>query len=63
MSRIVKNRTVIIIAHRLAAVRNCDIIYGVRDGEIVEFGSHDYLLKFEHGIYSTLWNLQNFRNN
>ena len=43
MRRIVKNRTVIIIAHRLAAVRGCDRIVGMADGRIVEIGSHEEL--------------------
>jgi subfamily B ATP-binding cassette protein HlyB/CyaB len=62
MSSIVKGRTVIIIAHRLAAVRNCDLIFGVSDGNIVEVGTHDTLLSRNEGIYKNLWNLQNFRN-
>ncbi len=44
MRRIVKDRTVIIIAHRLAAVRGCDRIVGMADGRIVEVGSHAELL-------------------
>ena len=59
MRRIVKGRTVIIIAHRLAAVRSCDKIVGVVDGRIVEVGSHDQLLKNPKGLYSHLWALQN----
>ena len=43
MERIVKNRTVLIIAHRLAAVRNCDRIIGIEDGRLVEMGTHDEL--------------------
>ena len=49
MRQIVRNRTVFIIAHRLAAVRNCDIIVGMVDGRIVEAGSHDDLLKHGKG--------------
>ena len=59
MKRIVRGRTVFIIAHRLAAVRNCDRIVGVADGRIVEVGSHAELLKNPKGLYSHLWNLQN----
>ena len=49
MRQIVRNRTVFIIAHRLAAVRNCDVIVGMIDGRIVEAGSHDDLLKHSKG--------------
>ena len=59
MRHIVRNRTVIIIAHRLAAVRPCNRIYGVDDGRIVECGSHDELLKNPNGLYARLWALQN----
>src|SRR5271169_623716 len=58
MRRIVKDRTVIIIAHRLAAVRGCTRIVGMQWGEIVEVGSHDELLKREGGLYAHLWALQ-----
>jgi ATP-binding cassette, subfamily B, bacterial HlyB/CyaB len=59
MKHIVRNRTVIIIAHRLAAVRPCHRIYGVVDGRIIEVGSHDELLKRPDGLYAGLWKLQN----
>ncbi len=59
MRHIVKNRTVIIIAHRLAAVRPCDRIVGMVEGRIVEVGSHEQLLKNPKGLYSYLWALQN----
>ena len=49
MRQIVQNRTVFIIAHRLAAVRDCDVIIGMIDGRIVEAGSHDDLLEEAEG--------------
>jgi ATP-binding cassette, subfamily B, bacterial HlyB/CyaB len=58
MRAIVRGRTVIIIAHRLAAVRPCARIVGMRQGEIVEVGSHEELLKREEGLYAHLWALQ-----
>jgi subfamily B ATP-binding cassette protein HlyB/CyaB len=59
MANIVRGRTVIIIAHRLAAVRNCDRIVGMYNGEIVEIGTHAQLLRRDGGLYSHLWALQN----
>ncbi len=61
MRSIVRNRTVIIIAHRLAAVRDCNRIVGMADGRIVEVGSHDELLKRPNGLYASLWALQSER--
>ncbi|SNB84983.1 ATP-binding cassette, subfamily B, HlyB/CyaB [Rhodoblastus acidophilus] len=58
MQAIVRGRTVIIIAHRLAAVRPCSRIIGMRDGEIVEQGSHSELLARPDGLYARLWALQ-----
>ncbi|MDQ0391293.1 type I secretion system permease/ATPase [Labrys monachus] len=59
MRQIVQNRTVIIIAHRLAAVRPCNRIVGMADGRIVEIGSHAELLGKPGGLYARLWSLQN----
>jgi ATP-binding cassette, subfamily B, bacterial HlyB/CyaB len=58
MHRIVKDRTVIIIAHRLAAVRGCNRIIGVADGRVVEVGSHEELIRRPGGLYAYLWGLQ-----
>ena len=62
MRRIVKDRTVIIIAHRLAAVRGCDRIVGMADGRIVEVGSHEELMRRPGGLYAYLWGLQTSRS-
>ena len=59
MREIVKGRTVIIIAHRLATVRRCNRIIGMVDGRIVEAGTHDELLARPNGLYAHLWSLQN----
>lgn len=58
MREIVRGRTVIIIAHRLATVRHCHRIIGMKDGRIVEEGTHDSLVAAK-GLYAHLWNLQN----
>jgi subfamily B ATP-binding cassette protein HlyB/CyaB len=58
MRSIVHGRTVVIIAHRLAAVRPCTRIVGMQRGEIVEIGGHDDLLTRKDGLYAHLWALQ-----
>lgn len=46
--------TVMIVAHRLSTVRNADIIFVIRDGQVVEQGKHDQLLEDESGFYASL---------
>jgi subfamily B ATP-binding cassette protein HlyB/CyaB len=58
MKEIVRGRTVVIVAHRLAAVRGCDRIIALEDGMITEDGTHDQLLHRLNGLYSRLWALQ-----
>jgi subfamily B ATP-binding cassette protein HlyB/CyaB len=58
MRRIVRDRTVIIVAHRLVAVRGCDRIVGIADGRIMEVGSHEELIRRPGGLYAYLWGLQ-----
>ncbi len=58
MRSICKGRTVIVIAHRLAAVRNCDRIIAIKDGRIVEDGTHDELLGEPGSLYAKLWRMQ-----
>ena len=52
-----KDRTMLIIAHRLATIRHCDQIIVMDHGEIVEQGKHEELLA-KHGRYYELWNMQ-----
>lgn len=59
IDEVTKNRTVLVIAHRLSTVRNADIIVVLSGGMIVEMGNHDSLLKMK-GHY---WNLMNQQNN
>jgi ATP-binding cassette, subfamily B, bacterial HlyB/CyaB len=58
MRAIVRGRTVLIIAHRLAALRPCTRIVGMRSGEIVEVGTHRELRASKDGLYARLWALQ-----
>jgi ABC-type multidrug transport system fused ATPase/permease subunit len=55
---LMENRTTIIIAHRLATVRNVDCIYVIKDGVILETGTHEELVLNENGLYAGLIKLQ-----
>ncbi|WP_101772971.1 ABC transporter ATP-binding protein [Peptostreptococcus faecalis] len=57
MDRLIENRTSFIIAHRLSTIRNADLILVLEDGDIVEQGSHDELIK-KDGAYKKLYNSQ-----
>ncbi|NYG32329.1 type I secretion system permease/ATPase [Sphaerotilus montanus] len=58
MRRIAQGRTVLIIAHRLSAVREANRIVVMERGQIVELGSHQELLRVPRGIYAHLYALQ-----
>jgi ATP-binding cassette, subfamily B, bacterial HlyB/CyaB len=61
MRQIVQGRTVLIIAHRLSAVRDCHRIVTIEKGRIVEDGSHNELI-IRNGRYASLWKLQGGQN-
>ncbi|HTR34998.1 MAG TPA: type I secretion system permease/ATPase [Bryobacteraceae bacterium] len=61
MQWIVQGRTVLIVAHRLSAVRNCHQIITIEKGRIAERGSHEELLR-GGGRYASLWRIQGGRN-
>jgi len=50
-------RTTFIVAHRLSTIREADVILVMRDGSIVEMGSHEALLQ-RNGFYAKLYNSQ-----
>jgi ATP-binding cassette subfamily B protein len=52
-----EGRTTFIVAHRLSTIREADVILAMRDGQIVEQGSHEELLK-KDGFYANLYNSQ-----
>jgi len=58
IDNLMKNRTVFVIAHRLSTVQNADKILVINEGEIVEEGSHETLMKNVDGPYYTLYNAQ-----
>ncbi len=57
MDRLADNRTSFVIAHRLSTIRNSDLILVLKDGSIIEQGTHDTLLS-RKGYYSELYNNQ-----
>ena len=57
MANLMKGRTSFVIAHRLSTIRNADLILVMRDGDIVEQGDHETLLK-QNGFYAELYNSQ-----
>ena len=58
LERLLEGRTAIIIAHRLATIRNVDCIYVLEHGKVVEKGTHEELSLNDEGIYSALAKLQ-----
>ena len=57
MDRLTEKRTSFVIAHRLSTIKNADLILVLRDGDIVEQGSHEELMKL-NGFYAELYNSQ-----
>ena len=57
----IKNKTVIMVAHRLSTIKNCDKIFVFNKGSLVEEGSHEFLLE-QKGFYFDLWSTQNEKN-
>ena len=54
LSHLMENRTVLVIAHRLSTIQHADQILVVQQGEIIESGTHDELMKIEKGAYAVL---------
>ena len=59
LERLLVNRTAIIIAHRLSTIRNVDRILVLKQGQLMEQGSHEQLIRLG-GLYSSLYKLQMF---
>lgn len=57
MDKLAKGRTSFVIAHRLSTIKNADLILVMRDGDIVESGNHDELMR-QNGFYADLYNSQ-----
>lgn len=58
IAQVLRNRTALIIAHRLSTVRDADYIYVLDRGRVVQVGTHHELLAQPDGIYATLYALQ-----
>jgi ATP-binding cassette subfamily B protein len=58
INKLMQDRTAIVIAHRLSTIQNADKIIVLDHGEIKEMGTHQELLKIEHGYYRKLYDLQ-----
>ena len=52
-----ENKTSFIIAHRLSTIKNADLILVMKDGNIIEQGNHNELMK-KNGFYANLYNSQ-----
>ena len=57
MDRLMAGRTSFVIAHRLSTIKNADLILVMKDGNIIESGTHSALLK-KGGFYAELYNSQ-----
>ena len=56
--RIMKEKTILFVSHRLASCRFCDKIIVLNEGRIFESGSHDELMKIENGLYRKMFQAQ-----
>ena len=57
MDTLMKGRTSFVIAHRLSTIRDADVILVMKDGDIIEQGNHEELIK-KNGFYAELYNSQ-----
>ena len=58
IENLMKDRTVFVIAHRLTTIQNADRIAVIKNGELVELGSHNELMSIENGVYYNLYQSQ-----
>ena len=57
LDNLMRGRTSFVIAHRLSTIKNADIILVMKDGDIIEQGNHEELIK-KNGFYAELYNSQ-----
>ncbi len=58
IENLMKDKTVFVIAHRLSTIQNADNILVINDGQVVESGTHEELIKNKNGAYKTLYDMQ-----
>jgi ATP-binding cassette subfamily B (MDR/TAP) protein 1 len=58
LERVMKNRTTVMVAHRLSTIKNADVISVLQDGKIIEQGAHQQLIENKKGAYYKLVSLQ-----
>ena len=58
IDNLMKDKTVFVIAHRLSTIQNADKIAVINEGELVELGTHEELIKINNGHYKTLYEMQ-----
>ena len=63
LDNLMRNRTAIIVAHRLATIKDVDKIFVLQKGKIVEMGTHNELINIEDGVYKQLAHLQSTERN
>ena len=54
MDKLMENRTSFVIAHRLSTIKNADLIPVLKDGDVIESGSHEELME-QQGFYASLY--------
>ena len=62
LEELMKGRTCFVIAHRLSTIRNADVIVMLREGAVLETGSHDELMNVSDGAYRRMVELQHGAN-
>ena len=60
LDEIMKNRTVVVIAHRLSTIKNAHQLLVIQNGNVIEKGTHDTLIKLDNGVYKNLVKRQLF---
>ncbi|KAM0951265.1 putative ABC-type xenobiotic transporter [Dioscorea sansibarensis] len=58
LERVMKNRTTVVVAHRLCTIKNADLIAVIKNGAVVEKGKHETLMNIKDGAYASLVALQ-----